>query len=135
MNTFKFENVIEAPMSEVWNILQDPASVISEWNAKIEKISNEEWKEIESNDLYNTMHATFNENSVHITSINSKYPSESIDILLSLEKIDDASTKIKVHYNVKTGALFNKISLGLFGDKIAHHVDNVIVKNIKKKLK
>lgn len=135
MNTFEFENVIEASMSEVWSILQDPAPVISEWNAKIEKISNEEWKELESDDIYNTIHATFNENSVHITSVNSKYPSESVEILLSLEKIDDTSTKIKVHYHVKTGALFNKISLGLFGDKIAHHVDNVIVKNIKKKLK
>lgn len=135
MNTFKFENVMEAPIREVWDILQDPASVISEWNAKIEKISNAEWKEIESNDIYNTMHATFNESSVHIVSVNSKYPSESVEILLMLEKIDESSTKIKVQYDVKTGALFNKISLGLFGDKIAHHVDNVIVKNIKKKLK
>lgn len=135
MNTYDIDNTVNAPISDVWNALQDPSAIISEWNAKIEKTSNSEWREIADKDLYNDFKATFKDNTVHITSINSKYSSESNDITITLEEMDANTTSVKVHYEVKTGAIFNKISLKLFGDKIVHHADNVIMKNIKKKLK
>lgn len=135
MNTYNFDNTINANIEDVWEVLQDPAAVIAEGNERIEKESNAKWKQIVNESMYNEMSAEFNEYTVHIASINSKYKGEQNDIVISLEAIDDSSTNVKVHYDIKTTAIFNKISLHLFGEKLMHHADNVIVKNIKKKLK
>lgn len=135
MNTFDFSNTLNAPLKDIGEVLQDPSTIVSEQVSKIEKISDTKWKEIESEDLYNVLEATFSNDEVHITSVNAKYDSERCDIVIALEAIDDASTNVKVHYEIKTGALFNKISLKLFGEKLAHHADNVIIKNIEKRLK
>lgn len=134
MNSYDFDNTINANIEDIWEVLQDPATVIAEGNEKIEKESNMKWKQI-VNDSYNEMNAEFNGYAVHISSINSKYRGEQNDIIISLEAIDEQSTNVKVHYDIKTTAIFNKISLHLFGEKLMHHADNVIVKNIKKKLK
>lgn len=134
MNSYDFDNTINANIEDIWEVLQDPATVIAEGNEKIEKESNTKWKQI-VNDSYNEMNAEFNGYAVHISSINSKYRGEQNDIIISLEAIDEQSTNVKVHYDIKTTAIFNKISLHLFGEKLMHHADNVIVKNIKKKLK
>lgn len=135
MNTYNFDNTINANIEDVWEVLQDPAAVIAEGNERIEKESNAKWKQIVNESMYNEMSAEFSEYTVHIASINSKYKGEQNDIVISLEAIDDSSTNVKVHYDIKTTAIFNKISLHLFGEKLMHHADNVIVKNIKKKLK
>lgn len=134
MNSYDFDNTINANIEDIWEVLQDPATVIAEGNEKIEKESNMKWKQI-VNDSYNEMNAEFNGYAVHISSINSKYRGEQNDIIISLEAIDEQSINVKVHYDIKTTAIFNKISLHLFGEKLMHHADNVIVKNIKKKLK
>lgn len=134
MNSYDFENTINAKIEDIWEVLQDPAEVIAEGNEKIEKESNAKWKQIVG-DSYNEMNAEFNEYTVHISSFNSKYTEEQNDIFISLEAIDDQSTNVKVHYDIKTTAIFNKVSLHFFGEKLMHHADNVIVKNIKKKLK
>lgn len=135
MNTYDFDNTINANIRDVWEVLQDPATVIAEGNEKIEKESNVKWKQIVNESVYNEMNAEYSENTVHISSMNSKYREEKNDIIISLEAIDDSTTNVKVHYEIKTTAIFNKVSLHLFGEKLMHHADNVIIKNIKKKLK
>ncbi|MFR7591933.1 MAG: hypothetical protein ACLUVC_10845 [Longibaculum sp.] len=136
MNKYDFENTVNGSIDKVWEILHNPSEVISEWNAKIEKISDTQWKEIADGDLYNTFTASFQDEKhlLHIESVNSKYSSESNDIQICLEAIDSTTTKVTIHYIIKTSAIFNKISLALFGDKLAHHADKVIIKNIEKRL-
>lgn len=135
MNSYDFDNTINANIEDIWEVLQDPATVIAEGNEKIEKESNTKWKQIVNENIFNEMSAEFIEYTVHISSVNSQYKGEKNDIIISLEAIDEQSTNVKVHYDIKTTAIFNKISLHLFGEKLMHHADNVIVKNIKKKLK
>ncbi|WP_028041916.1 hypothetical protein [Candidatus Stoquefichus massiliensis] len=136
MKTYDFENTIHASIERVWDVLHSPSDIISEWNAKIEPISNTQWKEIADGDLYNVFTASFknDEYLLHIESVNSKYSSESNNIHINLKAIDSTTTKVSVHYEIKTGAIFNKISLALFGEKLAHHAEKVIMKNIEKKL-
>lgn len=130
-----FSDVINASVQEVWNVIKQPADIVTEGISKIKKQDDLHWIQPEG-DVDNVFSATLKEESyeVHVVSVSSKYKSEGTDIVLSLEDAK-GGCKVNVHYVVRTTAILNMIVLKTMGEKLEHHASNVIIKNIKKAVK
>lgn len=131
-----FEEVLDSPIEKVWQALQDPSSIVVERNVKVEKEDDLHWIEHCNASVYNQSSAEVDSAShtLIVHTINSKYKSETNDIVLHLQE-DGEQTKLSVEYTVGTTALFNIITMEVLGEKIMHHASHTVVKNIKHKLK
>lgn len=130
-----FSEQINASVQDVWNVIKQPADIVTEGFSKIKKQDDLHWVQREG-EVDNVFTATVKEecHEVHVVSVNSKYDSEGTDIILSLEEAD-GGCKVNVHYEVRTTAILNMIVFKTMGEKLEHHASNVIIKNIKKALK
>lgn len=133
--TMKFSEHVDATITKVWDVLQNPAPIVSESHAQIVVQDRLHWSQRENTEIENIFTASLDEENyqVQITSVNSKYESEGTKIILQLER-DGDGTLVHVHYTVKTTALLNMLALKTLGSKLEHHASNTIMKNIKKEL-
>lgn len=131
-----FEEVVDSPIEKVWKVLQDPSSIVVERNVKVDKDDDLHWIEHCNASVYNQSTAELDSvaHTLTVHTINSKYKSETNDIVLHLQEIGE-QTKLTVDYTVGTTAIFNIITMEVLGEKIMHHASNTVVKNIKHKLK
>lgn len=131
-----FEEILAYPVERVWEVLQDPADIVVEKNVKVEKKDALHWIEHVNATAFNESEATIHadEHKIIIHTINSKYASETNQIILQVSAQGE-DTKLTVDYTVGTTALFNIITMEVLGEKIMHHASNTIVKSIKHKLK
>ncbi len=134
--TFEFDEEIEASLEDIWNILKDPSTVVMEKITQFKKQDNLNWEEVPSNGVYNTYAATLDEatHTLHIVTHNSKWDSESNDIVIKLTDNGNGKTHVHVNYQIGTTAIFNIIAIEVAGEKLAHHASNTIFKHIKKQL-
>ncbi|MEG0365762.1 MAG: hypothetical protein RR585_02940 [Coprobacillus sp.] len=134
--TFEFEEDFEASVEQVWNTLIKPSQIVMEKITAYTNTDDLNWQEAPSNGVYNEYHATLDESTrtVHIVTHNSKWDSESNDIVMKVTSIDDSHCHVHVSYQIGTTAIFNIIAIELAGEKLAHHASHTIFKNIKKRL-
>ncbi|MEG0959252.1 MAG: hypothetical protein RSC93_12035 [Erysipelotrichaceae bacterium] len=130
---FSFNETINYPLKTVWNALQIPDEIVMDKNAVYDKKSKIEWIEHTSEIIDNVyLVKKIENNQIYIEVENSKYKTEKNSIELKIVANTNTTT-LKVTYMIATKALFNIISLELLGKNIAHHISNVIVKNLNKK--
>lgn len=134
--TFEFEEVFEATPERLWEIIKKPSEIIMEKITRFNLTNDLMWEEVPSNGVYNVYEATLDKDNykVHIVSHNSKYKSESNDIIMHIEAIDDTHSKVHVHYQVGTTAIFNIVALEVASKPLSHHVSHTIFHNIKKRV-
>lgn len=133
--TYEFHEVLETPMQTVWEVFQNPMPIVSERTKNIDVIDAMHWSET-SNGITNTSTALIEEatHSIHIKTENSKYPSETNDITISMQE-EGGLCHLDIRYDIGTTALFNIITFEVLGKKIGEHVEHTLLKHLKHALK